>query len=131
MSVYNLEAEAGRQYNYKIEGDTIAVSQYDVGSMIFLRVEKHDVTPEEIEAFKKSMESASGNINIVILPPWVGKMRITQAVEQTPGGNVRRCPCGGTMRQTGVGSGFMCFKCGNETAPSTRGGEGIDVGRMP
>lgn len=129
MSIYELMPEEGRTYNYKIEGDTIAVSQYDMGSMIFLRVEKPDVTTEELEAFKESMKAAAGNVDIIILPPWVAKMVISPAVQQTGAGKMRKCVrCGRSMVQTGTG--FMCYHCGNETAPSTKGGEAIDVGGM-
>lgn len=127
--MYNLEPEEGSSYLYKIEGEAISVNQYNVGNMVFLRIEKEDVPPEEVQKLQEEISKASGIKRVVILPPWVNVLRVSPMVQDTPMGKIRKCiRCGGNMRELPNG-GLLCFSCGNET-PGFRGGEPIELGGM-
>ena len=129
--MYNLESTEGAQYRYKIEGDAVAVNQYDLGYMVLLRVEKEGVSEEELEKLKNKFSQAAGNKQVVILPPWVKVLKVSSMVHEGMGGRTRECQrCGHVMRYMSNG-GFLCFNCGNETAPPPEGGTGIYEGGLP
>ena len=129
--MYNLESTEGAQYRYKIEGDAVAVNQYDLGYMVLLRVEKEGVSEEELEKLKNKFSQAAGNKQVVILPPWVSVLKVSTMIHEGMGGKTRDCKrCGHKMRMHTNG-GFLCFNCGNETAPPPDGGIGINTGGMP
>ncbi len=129
--MYNLESTEGSQYRYKIDGNAIAVNQYDLGYMVLLRIEKEDITKEQLEELKSRFSQAAGNKEVVILPPWVSVLKVSPMIHEGMGGRTRNCNrCGHVMRQMNHG-GFLCFNCGNETAPPPEGGTGINMGGIP
>lgn len=129
--MYNLEPDEGSSYLYKIEGDSVVINQFHLSGTIFLRIEKENLPQEEIDKLKLKISEGSGNINVVILPPYVKVLKVSPVVRQTPSGKAQPCTrCGGFMRQMG-GGGFICFQCGNEIAPPVRGGAVLDIGGMP
>ena len=128
---YTLESTEGSQYRYRIEGNALAVNQYDLGDMILLRVEKEDVSEEELERLKERFSQAAGNKQVVILPPWVSVLKVSQMVHEGTVGKTMECRrCGSVMRQFNHG-GFLCLACGNEIAPSPQSGTGINMGGLP
>ena len=129
MSQYKFEKEYGKEYLYQISGETVIIRQVDIGSVIFLRVEKEDFSDEDMAKLRNAIGETLMK-RAVILPHYVSFLKVSPMIQDFGTDKIRDCvKCGGKMRPLNNG-GWMCFTCNNEIPPPITAVHMIGLGEI-